>query len=162
MISMAMVLVIILPINNQYSYKTDLSLSIVQIDESPIKLQSLIQNIVLLIWSWFIDGEPWRWAHFSLFHDVATIFNTCTFYTLICSPSGLDISTLVSSMIDYTWQTRWQKCTYRAIVIAKSQPASKISNNSATFRSNNFAVCKLYMACRFFVQITYLSGYSFL
>lgn len=49
MISMAMVLVIILTINNQYSYKTDLSLSIVQMDESPIKLQSLIQNIVLLI-----------------------------------------------------------------------------------------------------------------
>lgn len=66
-------------------------------------------------------------------------FNTCTFYTLICSPSGLDISTLVSSMIDYTWQTRWQICTYRAIVIAKSQLASKISNNPATFRSNNFS-----------------------
>lgn len=57
MISMAMVLVIILPINNQYSYKTDLSLSIVQMDESPIKLQFLILNpkycivdMILIYW----------------------------------------------------------------------------------------------------------------
>lgn len=79
-------------------------------------------------------------GHISLYFMMSQLFsNTCTFYTLICSPSGLDISTLVSSMIDYTWQTRWQICTYRAIVIAKSQLASKISNNPATFRSNNFS-----------------------